>query len=199
VKITLGKHRVEGLTDGVFAIVMTLLVLELKVPELPKHVPNAELIEKLGEVAPHLFSFVLTFVLCALFWFLHHLSMQYIRHVTRPLIFLNLGFLLGVSLLPFSGALLGRFMHAPIALQIYYGHQFALSILLVVQWAYVRGAELLTDGISPADARILQFRLCVLPAGTLAAIATSLFRPEFAMLAFALTAAIVRLIVFRMK
>ena len=63
----LSKHRLEGLTDGVFAIVMTLLVLELKVPDLPKPVDQAEILHKLGEIGPVFFSFVITFVLAGVF------------------------------------------------------------------------------------------------------------------------------------
>src|SRR5258708_21237472 len=127
--VTLSKHRIEGLTDGIFAIVMPLLVLELKVPELEKNPANREILEKLGSLGPQLFSFFLTFALAGLFWFLHHSCMQHIRHMTRPLILLNLAFLGFVSLLPFSAAMLGHYLHAPIALQIYYINQLVVGVL----------------------------------------------------------------------
>jgi len=86
--LTLSKHRIEALTDGIFAIVMTLIVLELKVPELERHAANQEIIEKLGAIGPPLLAFFLTFVLAGLFWFLHHTLTQFVRHMTRPLILL---------------------------------------------------------------------------------------------------------------
>src|SRR3954453_5406628 len=124
---TLSKHRVEGLTDAIFAVAMTLIVLELKVPEM-EQATNAELVEKLRLLGPQLFAFLLTFVLSGLFWFLHHTSLQFIKHMTRPLIFINLLFMMFVSVLPFSAALMGRHQHLPIALQMYYGNQLVLSL-----------------------------------------------------------------------
>src|SRR4051812_19059430 len=117
---SLSKHRVEGLTDGIFAIVMTLIVLELKVPELERHATEAEILEKLRALGQPLAGFVITFLLSGVFWYMHHHSMQFIRHMTRPLILINLAFLMFVSLLPFSAAMLGRFLTSPIALRIYY-------------------------------------------------------------------------------
>lgn len=192
--LTLSKHRIEGLTDGIFAIVMTLLVLELKVPELERHATNQEIIGKLSGLGPILFSFFLTFSLAGLFWFLHHSSMQFIRHMTRRLILLNLIFLLFVSLLPFSAAMLGRFLHAPIALEIYYGHQLVLGLLLLLQWEVVRRADLIVDTITPADTVGISTRLLTVPAACVPALLAAEFRPEWAQLAFAFTIILGRLI-----
>src|SRR5215467_13596052 len=70
--ILLSKGRMEALTDGIFAIAMTLLVLELKVPDLPKTVTAGELLHKIGEEAPAFFSFLMSFVYCGLLWIFHH-------------------------------------------------------------------------------------------------------------------------------
>jgi uncharacterized membrane protein len=178
--MTLSKHRTEGLTDGIFAIVMTLLVLELKVPELERHASNQEILAKLSTMGPQLFAFFLTFSLAALFWFLHHASMQFIKHMTRGLIMLNLLFLMLVSLLPFSAAMLGRFQHAPIALEIYYAHQLALSILMAVQWEVVRHKDLTTDSITARDRTTLPIRLWSMAAACLGALVFAVIRPEWA-------------------
>jgi uncharacterized membrane protein len=192
--LTLSKHRIEGLTDGIFAIVMTLLVLELKVPELERHATNQEIIGKLSGLGPVLFSFFLTFALAGLFWFLHHSSMQFIRHMTRPLILLNLIFLLFVSLLPFSAAVLGRFLHAPIALEIYYGHQLVLGLLLLLQWEVVRRADLIVDTMTPADRVGISARLLSVPAACVPALVAAVWHPEWSQLAFAFTIILGRLI-----
>lgn len=192
--LTLSKHRIEGLTDGIFAIVMTLLVLELKVPELERHATNQEIIEKLNGLGPILFSFFLTFSLAALFWFLHHSSMQFVRHMTRPLILLNLIFLLFVSLLPFSAAMLGRFLHAPIALEIYYGHQLVLGLLLLVHWELVRRTGLVVESMTPAETAALSLRLLSVPVACLPALIAAVWRPEWAQLAFVFTILLGRLI-----
>ncbi|HEV7521471.1 MAG TPA: TMEM175 family protein, partial [Candidatus Angelobacter sp.] len=71
--ILLSKGRMEALTDGIFAIAMTLLVLELKIPDLPKHASATELLHKIGEEGPSLFSFMISFLYCGLLWVMHHL------------------------------------------------------------------------------------------------------------------------------
>lgn len=192
--LTLSKHRIEALTDGIFAIVMTLIVLELKVPELERHASNQEILDKLGAIGPALLSFFLTFVLAGLFWFLHHMLTQFVRHMTRALILLNLLFLLFVSLLPFSAAMLGRFLHAPIALQIYYGHQLVLGLLLAVQWEVVRRNELTTEALTAADRIAMPFRLWTIPAACVVALIAAVVRPEWAQGAFAVTALTGRMI-----
>jgi uncharacterized membrane protein len=186
--LTLSKHRIEALTDGIFAIVMTLIVLELKVPELERHASNAEILEKLRALGPPLLSFFLTFVLAGLFWFLHHTLTQFVRHMTRPLILLNLLFLMFVSLLPFSAAMLGRFLRAPIALQLYYGHQLVLGLLLAVQWEVVRRNDLTTETLTQSERIAMPLRLWTIPAACVVALIAAVAQPEWAQAAFAFTA-----------
>jgi uncharacterized membrane protein len=192
--LTLSKHRIEGLTDGIFAIVMTLLVLELKVPELERHAANREIVEKLAVLGPQFFSFFLTFALAGLFWFQHHSSLQHIRHMTRPLILLNLCFLAFVSLLPFSAGMLGRFLQTPIALQIYYGNQLVVSLLLATQWEVVRRGGLIGEAITPAERVRIPLRLRGIAAACAVALLAAFVQPGWAMNVFAVAAVALRLI-----
>jgi uncharacterized membrane protein len=127
------KARIEMLCDGVFAIAMTLLVLELKVPELPKQTPLAELWHALGEQRLSYFAFVLTFMLAGSFWIQHHVLFHYLARATRSLAALNLVFLMFVSLLPFSTSLFARF-GTPAGIPFYFGNQFILALLVSAQW-----------------------------------------------------------------
>src|SRR6476646_9938593 len=95
--ILLSKGRMEALTDGIFAIAMTLLVLELKVPDLPKTASAGELLHKIGEATPLLFSFLISFLYCGLLWVMHHLAMHFVRHLQIALVWLNLVFLMSIS------------------------------------------------------------------------------------------------------
>ena len=61
----------EALTDGIFAIAMTLLVLELKIPDLPRRVDTSELLQKIGEEGPAFFSFMISFLYCGLLWVMY--------------------------------------------------------------------------------------------------------------------------------
>src|SRR5436305_13171710 len=108
--ILLSKGRMEALTDGIFAIAMTLLVLELKVPDLPKSVDASQLLESIGHEAPAFFSFSVSFLYCGLLWVMHHLAMHFVRHLQIALVWLNLLFLMSISVMPFSCALLGHFL-----------------------------------------------------------------------------------------
>src|SRR5262245_21164349 len=85
--------RAEALSDGVFAIVMTLLVLELKVPQLPRDAPAADVWHGFLELGPVFFSYFVTFMLAGAFWFKHHQAFHEMTHINGPLFALNLGFL----------------------------------------------------------------------------------------------------------
>src|SRR6266851_2656861 len=82
--ILLTKGRVEALTDGIFAIVMTLLVLELKVPDLPHTAGRDEILAKMKDLRPFFFSFAITFVLSGSFWFFHHVLFHFISSARSP-------------------------------------------------------------------------------------------------------------------
>ena len=115
----LSKHRLEGLTDGIFAVAMTLLVIELKVPEhdactARQTWPRASL-----RLAPTFAAWIISFFVLAIFWFSHHRLFHYVRVVDGGLLWLNILYLGFVSLMPFSSALAGT--HARILFsQIFY-------------------------------------------------------------------------------
>ena len=101
--------RVEALSDGVFAIAMTLLVLSFDVPVLPSNAGSAELVPALSALLPHVWAFLLSFVLLGSFWAVHHRQYHRIRHADDVSIWINLGSLLFVVLLPFSTDLEGEY------------------------------------------------------------------------------------------
>ena len=192
--LALSKHRVEALADGVFAIVMTLLVLELKVPELPKNTPQPELLHGIRALLPIFFSYFITFMLAGSFWLLHHLSFHFIRHTTRGLCWINILFLLFVSLLPFSTGMLGHFIQQRVAQYFYFGNQLAIGIMLLLHWAFAKHNNLFVDDMIPAQAHALSFRLTMLPAATGVALVTSIFKAELSFYACLFTLLLFRLI-----
>jgi uncharacterized membrane protein len=108
--------RLLTFTDGVFAIIITILVLELKVPDLAS---GQSLGESLAEIRPTFVSFVISFLLVGMYWVGHRSSFSQVRYVDRNTIWLNLIFLLPVSLVPFVAAVLGEYQDEPIALHLY--------------------------------------------------------------------------------
>jgi uncharacterized membrane protein len=189
--LRLSRHRVDALADGVFAIVVTLIVLELHVPELPRNASAAAQLEALGHLAFPLFSFVITFALAGAFWYLHQLLMHFVERVDRGLVWLNLAFLLFVSLLPFSTTLLGRFhLRAVVPQTLYFLNQFGIATMLWLQWRYAR-----RNGLAAGDDdafRILGLRIGALAAGAFLAAAAATFAPMFAFYGFLIPVIAVR-------
>lgn len=169
---SISKHRIDAHSDGVFAIVMTLLVLELKVPELARNIGVGEVAYALRHELPGFFSFVITFILAALFWYLHHLLLNFVTELRPQLVVLNLAFLMFVSLLPFSTGMLGHFLRNPVAQTIYFGNQFAIAFLLFVQWRTARSLEVVNE-VDPRETRIFSIRLIALPIAAVAAAVVS--------------------------
>ena len=125
--------RVLALSDGVFAIIITLLVLEVHVPELTQgHTLN----EALAELRPSLVAFVISFILAGMYWVGHRDLFALIRRTDRGLVWLNILYLLPLCLLPFGAGLIGRYDQEPVALRIYGLLLVTIAAMRVVIWLY---------------------------------------------------------------
>jgi uncharacterized membrane protein len=174
--VTLSKSRIEALSDGVFAIAMTLLVLKLEVPE-HQH-SNEEMLRQLLDLRPQFMAYVITFLIAGGFWFLHHLTFHYIRQVTALLVWVNLLFLMFVSLLPFSAGLMGHLFMHPVSQFFYFGNQLAISLLLNLHWQYARRKGLIAEASSPEAERI-SLRVGLTAAVFALCMVTALLSPEY--------------------
>lgn len=121
--------RIEAFSDGVFAIIVTLLVLELKVPPLKDHASVAELAHALREIAPKFLSWLISFVIVCKFWLNHHHILGQARHADYGFIWLNAIFLMGQSFIPFPTAMMGEYPDNPLAVS-FFGIVFAINTLL---------------------------------------------------------------------
>lgn len=133
----LSKHRIEALVDGIFAVTMTLLVIELRLPEHAHMGNNAELLGALHELAPTFISWVLSFLVLALYWTANHRLYSYVRHVDGPLLWYTILLLAGASLLPFASAVNSRYL-SQLAQAVYAGVMCLMSVgsLLVATRVY---------------------------------------------------------------
>jgi uncharacterized membrane protein len=109
------KQRLEAFTDGVYAIVITLLILDIRIPE----VQPASLGQALLKMLPQVFTYVLSFFVVALYWFSHHRVAQQVKHIDGTFVWLNMVWLLFVTVMPFPTALLGRYPLQGIPIAIY--------------------------------------------------------------------------------
>jgi uncharacterized membrane protein len=182
--ILLSKGRMEALTDGIFAIAMTLLILELKVPDLPKNAGTQELLHRIREELPAVLTFVISFLYCGLLWLLHHLAMHFVRHLQVALVWINLVFLMSVSTMPFSCGILGHFLRNRAAWEIYYGNMFIAAALLTLFWLIARRRKLISED-DPQGSRLMQQRLILIPSGLAAGMIVSLFNPALGSYVFA--------------
>lgn len=143
--------RIKALADGIFAVAMTLLVLELHVPELKKRASEAELMSALAQLVPKILSYASGFVILGTLWIGHHLQFHYIRRSSRALLWINLSFLLVISSLPFFVALVGTYGYTHIACVLYGAASFLAMAILLIQWMYA--SRRLVDDDVPRSVR----------------------------------------------
>jgi len=159
--------RISFFSDGVFAIAITLLVIEFKVPVI-QHATDGLLWDSLAHMGWKLLGFVISFFIVGYYWSVHHRIFGYVNDYTSRLIWLNLLFLFSVVLLPFSSGLLGEYsseldLHIPYG--IYVLNIVLTAIMNVVLWLYISNPnkKLLTHEISPERIRLGLYFTFVVP------------------------------------
>jgi uncharacterized membrane protein len=132
------KDRTEGLTDGIFATVMTILVLSLVVPTVTGPNSSATLQADVLSLLPDLFAYIISFIFLGVLWISHQNMFSHIVTIDLRVLWINLILLLSVALSPFSTALLGRYPLQPIAVLAYGVNALVVSILFNILWFYPR-------------------------------------------------------------
>jgi uncharacterized membrane protein len=147
---TYPSHRLVAFTDAVMAVAITLLVLDLKLPE---GVSDAQLRNVLSTSSHQLWCYVLSFLVIGLLWMAHHNQFSFISRVDGALMWLNLLFLLMIGLIPFVTSVMSQ--HAiPLPTVLYAGVLFSTSVLLAAIWGYsLRTPGLMEPGIPTAERR----------------------------------------------
>jgi TMEM175 potassium channel family protein len=183
----LGRNRIEALTDGVFAVAMTLLVLDIKVPELQQPLATAGLPLKLLSLWPKFLSYTISFVILGVYWVGHHVQLSFIRRADRPLLWINILFLLWVALVPFSTALLSEYATTRIAIAIYGANLIAIGLTLALHWWYATTENRHVDpDIDRGLVRGAMYRTLMGPLVYVIAIGLSFFRAEVSLALYAL-------------
>ena len=127
------KTRLEMLTDGVFAIVMTLLVLEIAVPQLSHSEVSTELPRQLFELWPVVLSYITSFMILGFFWIANYEEFHYVKRTNRTLLWITIFYLMFIAFIPFSTALLGEYGDQRISVIIY-----EINLTIAAFWANVR-------------------------------------------------------------
>ena len=149
----LGKERISAFSDGVFAIAVTLLVLDIRVPD-PATTTAGQLPGRLLHLWPELFSYALSFVIIGVYWVAHHLMLHPLKRADRTLLWINNLFLMCVAFIPFTAGLLGQFRHDRTAVAVYGLSLVLTSLSLQLLWTYATRSGRLTD--APLDPRFVR-------------------------------------------
>jgi uncharacterized membrane protein len=175
--------RLESLNDGIFAIVMTLIVLGVRVPGGP----DSTLVSQIGEVLPTLLTYFLTFVTLGILWFGNRAQSEYLRVANHPLVWLNLLFLSAIALVPFSAALLARYPTSRFAVVEYGVHLTVASVIHGLTWLYALGhPALLNRSLTSRYRRVSRFTTFAPAAGFVLATGVGALFPLAGLIAFVL-------------
>ena len=181
------KTRIEALTDGIFAVTMTLLVLELKLPEHPLGSPPYEWEVILEFLEPRASAYVVSFFVLCVFWMGHVRLMRLVRHVDHRFLWLSLAFILATTFVPFSTSLLSTHYRLQ-TVAIIYGANIALILFAqFLLWHDVLAKpHLRSDDAAPDLARIVQMRYGLAFGVVLLAFALSFAHPRASTTVFVL-------------
>ena len=159
----LGKHRIEALSDGIFGIAMTLLIIDVKVPNDISALSMPDGLSKmLLSYWPKFLSFFISFMILGLFWIAHHGYLHFMKRADRNFLWLNLLFLMVVIFVPFSADLLGHLPGHPVATMIYGGNVAMLGVTLYWQWSYATHRHrLVGKNLEPELIREGKRRICL--------------------------------------
>ena len=153
--------RLLALSDGVFAIAMTLLALELRLPDLGHHVSDSQLRHALGDQWQNYLSFVISFYVVASYWSSHRRAMRTVTTVSMPLIASTLRLLLLVAAMPFPASVLGNYGDDPSALVFYSAFNIAAHLALLRLLARIPGDAVDLQQRENLWANIIVFAVCI--------------------------------------
>jgi uncharacterized membrane protein len=174
------KQRLEALSDGVFAIVITLLILDIKVPD----VEYSQLAAALIAVLPRIYAYVISFGVIGVYWLAHHQSLQLIAKLNGYLIWLNFAYLLAVSFMPFPTALLGRYPMQPIPIVIYGLNLIVANLTGLLLTLYLRAHPELGSGLAHRQSHKTSFMYVFVNSSYVLAMLLGFFAPAVSYLIF---------------
>lgn len=145
---TPGTTRVEAFSDGVFAIVVTLLVLELRVPHLPENFTSKDAVNELIHLAPKFISFALSFLIVAIYWVNHHQFFHSLEKTDRALLWYNNLLLFTLSFVPFPTAFMGEYPTGTVPVMLYGTSMFASALSFNIMLGHAVKSDLFLPSVS---------------------------------------------------
>lgn len=195
-------ERLILFSDAVFAIAITLLVIEIKIPEVEEPVTDNALLLKLKELTPKFVGFLVSFLIIGQYWIVHHRMFSFVINFTDRLIWLNLLFLLATALMPFSTGFYSEYvLRGGVTPVFFYTANIALlGIANFLMWRYISNPKHnLTENLIAPLARYFSLRALTVPAIFVLFSFVYLYKPIIAFFIPLLIPLIMRLIFNPMK
>jgi TMEM175 potassium channel family protein len=168
------KARMEALSDGIFSVAMTLLVLDIKMPDNLRLQGSADLWRHFASVGHAFVVYALSFVVLAMFWAGHNYQFHYVEKLDRQLLWTNFMFLLATTTIPFATNLITTHPDLTLAVCVYAANILVLDLGLLLHVRRLQGtAALASRDFTPAIGRRIQRRLLLMSLVPLLAIAVS--------------------------
>jgi len=156
---SLTTSRIEALSDAVFAIAMTLLVLGVA---LPPGFSREDFTPALISLWPNIAAYIVSFLVLAVYWIGHHNQFFWIERVNRTFLWINMFFLMSIAFIPFSSSLVANYPNEIFAIIIYGINAIIAGIILFIHWRYAsRGGKLLVKDMNPHIVKVTSFRIGV--------------------------------------
>lgn len=187
-KIIKGTQRIEALADGIFSIILTLMVFDMKVPQLSPgdSMDDYQLWIKIYSMWPQFLTFVFSFVILGCFWMGHKSHMNKVERTNRPYEFLNILFFFCVCLIPVGAITLSKYPMNTTAVLFYSSIVLLAGMVFMLKWHYAVRHELYYSYLSAARIRGVYFRTLVNPICVLLAILVSFVDPRISYFFFLL-------------
>ena len=154
-------ERLSALSDGVFAVAMTLLVLDLRAPADAAIQSEGDLVAALLALAPHVITYGMSFLMLGILWVGQQTGLGFLVRSDRDHTWLQIAFLATVTLLPFSTAVLSEFHEYRTALLIYWGNLVLCGSVLYAAWMHAKHGGLLKPDVPPEALRALERRILI--------------------------------------
>jgi len=184
-RFVLTTRRIEALADSIFAIAMTLLVLTLTLPDMAQ--TKLSLSQLLADQWPKFFNYALSFLLLAIFWIVHHQQFHVIRRTDRRHVWINIGILMFVALMPFSTDIAGDYSGETLAELVFSANLMILGLLFLLNWWYACWHHRLVDHDLDRETIIRGIRRnCVTPAVAAISMVLSFFIPRWGLTVYML-------------
>ena len=154
-------ERLAALSDGLFAVAMTLLVLDLRVPAADAVRSEHDLWRGLVALSPRLIVYLMSFLTLGIFWVGQQTQLNFLARGDRHLAWIHLAFLFAVTLMPFSTNLMADFFAYRVALLAYWGNLLLLGVVLFASWRYAVKTGLVKAGAPPEIGRWVEQRILI--------------------------------------